>query len=610
MLLKILFKKLRTIPQRASLFAKSPITESIIPRTRKFLVLSGLAVIYGVLAARAAQLHIYPYSKNLLQNLADRQYHRQIKLSPYRGNIFDRRSQPLALSVKKISFFVNPKTFDPTPEETRLLSKAIGISTPKIRAIARKDRYFAWLIRKTPKEVSDKVLALKIQGIEHISEASRYYPSGIGANVIGKAGIDNNGLFGLEHDLDSYLKGDEIEITSSKDAKGHSLYLQSTLAKPEKSGNNVYLTIDRAVQEIAEAALQKGVKNAQAKSGFAIVSDPYTGKLLAVSSYPSFDPNADSISIERTWNKAFQDLYEPGSIVKPLVLAKALANNPNFLNRTIDCENGVLVEPGFRLRDTHKSGMLTPAEIIVESSNIGAYKIAKTIGPKGVYSSYLAFGLTSEENLVDFTRQTSGRISSPDDWKKEKSRFGNIAIGQGFVTTGIEMVQAYGAIANGGNLLKPILVDRIQSPDNTVLYSQSPKIVRNVMTPDISKKLRHILAEVVASGTASLARMPNYSSAGKTGTSEKVDPKTKRYSDHLRIASFIGFAPAKDPHLVIYVFIDEPNQKPYYGGKWAAPVFAEIAEKSLHYLNVKEDIVEADKNVATESSRSNEKKAF
>jgi cell division protein FtsI (penicillin-binding protein 3) len=605
---KILFKKLRTLPQRASLFTKSSLTESVIPRTRKFIVLSGLTVIYCVLATRATQLHISPYSKNMLQTLADRQYHRQIKLSPYRGAIFDRRSQPLALSVKKPSFFVRPKAFNPTENQIRQLAKITGLPLSKIRAASAKNSYFAWLIRKTSSEAAEKIEALKIQGIEQISEVSRYYPSGVGASVIGKVGIDNNGLLGLERDLDSYLKGDEIEITTTKDARRHSLYLQSTLAKPEKSGNNVYLTIDRAVQEIADAALLKGVKNARAKSGFAIVSDPYTGKLLAISNYPTFNPNEGTNSIEATRNKALQDLYEPGSIIKPLLLSKALENDPNFLNKTIDCENGVLVEPGFRLRDTHKNGILTPAEIIVESSNIGAYKIAKMVGPKALYSTYLAFGLTSEENLLNFSGQTLGRIAPPDQWKK--SRFGNVAIGQGFQTNGIEMVQAYGAIANGGNLLKPILVDRIQSPDNSTVYSQTPRIIRNVMSPDVSKKLRNVLAQVVTSGTASLAKLTNYTSAGKTGTSEKVDPKTRAYSDHLRIASFIGFAPAKDPHLVVYVFIDEPGQKPYYGGVWAAPVFAEIAEKSLRYLNVKEDLLNPDKDVVVDTKALEGKKAF
>jgi cell division protein FtsI (penicillin-binding protein 3) len=361
------------------------------------------------------------------------------------------------------------------------------------------------------------------------------------------------------------------------------------LAKPEIPGHDLHLTIDKAIQEIAEAALYKGVKNAKAKSGFVVVSDPHSGKLLAVANYPTFDPNSDKINLSSR-NKAFQDLFEPGSVVKPLVMAKALEAGKVTLDQRFYCEKGYLREEGVRLRDSHAAEFLTAEEALVHSSNICTYKIAKLMGEKSLYQGFIQWGISSDDNLIGLPGQSVGRIAPYQSWRK--IRFANIAIGQGMMVSALEMVGAYGALANGGRLMKPYLVERIETAGGENVMTAHPKILRQVTTPEIAKKIRAALAKVVTEGKGSNAKLEGYTSGGKTGTSEKVDPRTKAYADDLRIASFIGLAPAFDPHLVIYAVIDEPGLKPYYGSTWAAPVFREVAEKSLRYLNVKEDKID------------------
>ncbi|MBF0440455.1 MAG: penicillin-binding protein 2 [Oligoflexales bacterium] len=534
-------------------------------------------------------IHLFPSSLEHLQEIANKQYHKDLDLAPYRGTIFDRRNIPLAISIKKSSLFINPRLFKPTSEEYRQLSELLQMSIFKIKMIQERKNYFAWLKRKIPKETANKITKMKIKGLFEVQEPDRVYPQGSsGAHIIGYVGLDNMGLLGLERKFDSELRGPTIKIQRSQDARGESIFLQSDYAVPEKTGNNLFLTVDNAIQEIAEKALSEGIKNANAKGGFAIVSDPHTGRIIAMANYPKFDPNQmKKFELEPTRNRALSDTFEPGSVIKPFVIGEALARGKIKLTDMLDCERGLFHGHSWKIRDAHPYDILSAKDVLIHSSNIGTYKIAEKLGPKKLYDALVNFGFSTKTSQIDFPGQSFGRIDPYETWKPV--RFANIAFGQGFVTTGLEIVSAYGAIANGGNLMKPYLVDHIESSERQMIASNTSRIERRVFSPQLAKELRIILHEVVERGTGKLARMDQYTAAGKTGTTEKVDPLTKAYSTDKRIASFAGFTPVNDPHLVIYVVIDEPGKKPYYGGIWAAPVFKEIALGSLRYLNVAPD---------------------
>jgi len=551
-----------------------------------------IPLIFTAITVRAVIVHLFPSSSKNLQAIANHQYHRNIELAPYRGGIFDRKREPLAISVRKPSLYVNPKIFNPTTKERTKLASLLGMPDSKIKAAADRINYFAWLKRAISQETADAVATLNIDGLYQVMEPARFYPSGSSAaQIIGYVGTDNRGLAGLELQYDTELKGQTIKFTNSRDARGKAIFLESEAAAPEEGGKNVFLTIDSVIQEISERALSEGVESAQAKAGYAIVSDPHTGRILAIANYPKFDPNHPTLkAMGGLRNRALSDLIEPGSVVKPLVIGAALADGKTSPTEKHYCENGTYREGRWLIRDTHPEKDLTTTGVITHSSNICTYKIARRLGPEAIYNNYLKYGLTSTSNNIEFPGQITGRISYWKDWKPV--RFANVTFGQGLVTSALEMVQSYGAIANGGNLMKPYLVERVESYSGTILRSSGTQVVRKIMEPDVAKKLRHMLETVVVEGSGKNARLDHYTAAGKTGTTQKVDPALKKYSTDLRVASFIGFTPVEDPHLVIYVVIDEPGKKPYYGGLWAAPVFKKIAEESLKYLNVAPDKIE------------------
>lgn len=576
------------LPRRKRKTKPSQASDAFQSQRNRWLSL-GFLGIFSVVAVRAVSIHIFSPSADILENLARRQYQSKIDLAPYRGNIYDRRGEPLAISIRRPSLYVNPRVFDPSAQEIRSLSQILNLPTAKIRQIADRRNYFAWLARKLEVAQAKKVEALAIKGLYEIREPARFYPSGSDlSHLIGYVGLDNHGMHGLELGYDNFLQGDALKSYQERDARGESIYRDSLLALPEKTGKNIVVTLDSAVQNIAQQALLKGLQKANAKGGFAIVSDPHTGRLLAIANAPSDAVDSlGRIKPEGLRNRALTDLFEPGSVVKPIVISRALEEGATTLDEMHNTFNGTYKEDNWQIRDSHGSASMTTEEILTESSNIGTYRIMKRMGPEKLFSLLKDFGFTSHDHQVGFPGQMFGRLSAWQSWKP--IRFANVAFGQGFYASALEIVQAFGAIANGGNLMKPYLIDHIESPEGGMLENHASEIVRRVLSPNTAHLMRGVLRKVVEEGTGKNAILTHYSSAGKTGTSEKVDPQTRTYSDHLRIASFVGFAPAVDPHLVIYVVIDEPANRPYYGGTWAAPVFKEIAEESLRYLNVAPD---------------------
>lgn len=560
--------------------------------SRASLLATLLLVGFASLMIRAAVIQLFPPSAAALRRIAQRQYEQHLELAPYRGPILDRNGHPLAISLKKPSIAINPRVFSPSNAQLRHLSELLDMPRDRIREISTKTAYFAWLKRKVDNTTAQKVESLSLKGLYLVNEATRLYPlQSVAAHIIGAVGSENQGLLGLERQFQNVLAGKAATVRPSKDARGRTIVYSSDMAAPDLPGHTIQLTLDHAIQEIAEDALSKGVQAARAKSGFAIVTDPHTGKVLAIANYPTFDPNSIATAkTESTRNFALLDLFEPGSVIKPFVVAAALNKKKTTVNEPHNCENGVYRAGGVVFRDDHPAKQLTTAETIIRSSNICTFKIANRLGKQGLYDALLSFGFSGGLSTAEtFPSIVRGFVSRPTTWKP--IRFANVAFGQGMTVNGLEIAMAFGVFANGGNLMRPILVDRIISPNGDIQYAATPEASAHVIGLDTATEIRKILARVVTDprGTASKAEAADYSTGGKTGTAEKVDPILKAYSADKRIASFAGFAPVVDPYLVIYVMIDEPAVRPAYGGLLAGPVFSEIAQRSLRYLNVAPD---------------------
>lgn len=555
---------------------------------RARLVYGAFMVVFAVLAGRSIWLQIFPPSPKNLTNIATKQYQNEIALSPYRGTIFDRRGDPLAISIRKPSLFVNPRVFAPTRGEKKKLSHILKISRTNIEKIAKRKNYFAWLKRKVDQKTLTKVEALGIDGLYHTAEPARFYPgSKAASNLIGYVNIDDVGMAGLEQQYNSVLQGASSKLSSRKDARGHLIFHEIDEARPEEPGRNIKLTIDRAIQDIAMAALVEGVKNADAKAGMAVVADPHTGRILAIANAPTFNPNSRNIFVKNTRNRVLQDGFEPGSVMKSFVIAEALEKNIVTPDSKLDCENGSYQAGGVTFRDSHKpeTRFLSVRDTFISSSNVCTYKIAEKLSARGLFDVYTRLGFGTRQTDIDYPAQAFGYLSPWQKWKP--IRFANLAFGQGLLTTSLEVVQALGAIANGGQLMQPLLIDSVESTTGRWKHFPSKRLA-TVYSAKTTELMRDMMFDLVEEG-AIKAKMTQFSAGGKTGTSQKIDPKTKSYSRKKYWAIFGGITPIHDPHLVILVVIDEPNKTLHYGSLWAAPVFKEIAEKSLSYLNVPPD---------------------
>ena len=546
---------------------------------------------FGVLAVRAIQLHLFPGSENSLRNIASVQYSRDLELSPYRGTIYDRRGEPLAISIRRPSLAINPRVFDPSKQEISLLARRLKMSTRELQKLADRKNYFAWIKRKVPQSTAESVLGLNLRGLYAIREPGRFYPAAhAAAQLLGFVGTDNKGLMGLEREVDKDLRGRGHKIQPSLDAHGQTIYRDKVGAAPEKNGNSIYLTIDRVIQEIAEDELAAGVAAAKATKGYAVVADPHTGRVLAVANYPHFNPNhTKGLRVKQTRNHALLDTFEPGSVTKPFLIAQALEDKKIRESSRFDCGNGKLRIGRRTIKDTHKAEVLDIANIIIQSSNICAYRVAARIGKEDTYKALQNFGLATGDARVGFPGEERGYIRSYENWRD--IRFANIAFGQGFTTTSMELVQGMSAIANGGRRLQPTILDRVVTSEGTVVASATAKFGEQIISASTARTVRNMLEQVVTDkeGTGSNAATELFSTAGKTGTAEKVVPGERGYSKDKYLTSFLGFSPVRDPHIVVYVVIDEPTVEPFYGGVWAAPVFSKIVSRTLKYLNVDPD---------------------
>jgi cell division protein FtsI (penicillin-binding protein 3) len=401
--------------------------------------------------------------------------------------------------------------------------------------------------------------------------------------VLGFVGLDGQGLAGLEQAYNEKISGEPGRLFLEKDATGRPYESYEIAAK---QGQSVVLTIDQGIQYQVERALQGAVERTHAKSGSVIVLDPRSGEILAMANAPSFDPNAVAASpADNRRNWALQNVYEPGSTFKIVAFSAAIEKKLAKPDDRIDCQMGSITVAGRLIHDHHPFGTLTMAEALAKSSNVAAIKLGLRVGDASMYDFMTRFGFGSKTG-VELPGETVGILRKVERW--QPSSIGSIAMGQEVGVTPVQMVAAFGALANDGVRIAPHLVREIRNSSGAVVYSAQPE-QRRVVSAETATALRGMLEGVTLNGTAKKAQLDGYSAAGKTGTAQKIDPKTRTYSKTKYIGSFVGFAPVSNPQVVIIVVMDEPAGL-YHGGDVAAPVFREIAEQILPGMGVMPDV--------------------
>ena len=515
---------------------------------------------------------------------ARRQHEKTITLDSNRGAIFDRQGKPLALNLDVPSVYATPSSLDNPTRVARQLAQVLGVPREPLEKRLRTERDFVWIQRKIDDSQVERLNDLALPGVGVMVEARRFYPKGtLLAHVLGFAGIDSQGLEGLENGYDEHLRGQVRRVVLQRDALGRVIIPESQRKSQPLSGHAISLTIDEVIQYIAEQALEQTVRNTKARGGAVLVMAPKTGQMLAWALRPTFDPNhIHQASPERWRNRGVTDPYEPGSTLKVVLAAAALELNRVTPDTLLYAGDGEIPISGTVIHDHEKAGWVTFREAIQRSSNVAFVKMSWELGREQVYQFLRTFGF-GEKTGIDLPGESIGILRRPDQWSQRT--LPSLAIGQEIAVTPLQLLTAVSAVANEGWLMRPFLVREISDHQGRSVWEHVPHIRRRPISAETAKTVTDLLVNVVDRGTGKRAAIPGYRVAGKTGTAQKVDPETGTYSSTKFVGSFVGFVPAEDPQLAILVMIDEP-QGPAWGGVVAAPVFRKVAEQALRYLSV------------------------
>ena len=542
------------------------------------------AIFFTAFAAIAAKaVHLQVYRSTWLSQKAANQYEKSLTISGKRGVIYDRNRSEMAVSINVTSIAAYPGQVENPKSTARALARALDMDARRLQRKLAAKKSFVWIKRQSTAKETSAVKDLDIPGIEFVTEYNRFYPHTTqAAQALGFSGIDGAGLEGIEFFYNQQLKGADINFTVFKDALGNG-FRSGPVQTAITGGNNLVLTIDSTIQYIAESALKEAVDQYSALSGLALVMHPSTGALLAIAHYPLFNPNSYADFDKSVWrNRALTDTFEPGSTMKIFNAAAALEYGKITPNQIFYCENGTYKIGKNVVHDIHKHGWLSLQQIIKFSSNIGAVKIAEKMGAKNLHRSFRDFGF-GQKTGIDFPGETPGSLSHYSTWSRIDT--GAISFGHGISVSALQLVTAISAIANGGNLMKPYLVREIVDQNGNLIHAFKPRKVKRAVSARTATVVKNILKTVMTEGgTGVNAALDGYSACGKTGTARKLNENGK-YLKTKHTASFIGFAPADSPEVAIIVIIDEPRGQ-YYGGVVAAPVFRQIAQQTLNYLNV------------------------
>jgi cell division protein FtsI (penicillin-binding protein 3) len=548
----------------------------------RLVLLVGILVLWmGAISVRLGQLQIEDHAEYL--DRAKRQQQRVVDLDPPRGTIFDRNGRELAVSVEVESAYAVPDHVKDPAREARQLAHLLGVDRTRLERTLRRDREFVWVARKLDDPVAQKVRALHLPGIDFLRESKRYYPAReLAAAVLGYVGTDNKGLGGVEAAYDKVIAGTRGRQTVLRDARRGTAVSPNLAAIAPQSGADLTLTLDAAIQYVAERELDRTVRKERARGGTVVVLDVTNGAILAMASAPGFDPNRFAAFPQSSWrNRAVMDAYEPGSTFKMVTVAAALENNLLDPSDTFDCEMGSITLVGHRIRDHRPFGVLTVQQIIQKSSNVGAIKIGLVDGPQRLYKAIEAFGF-GKLTGVDLPGETPGLLRPVAAWRPLTTAY--IAFGQGLSVSPLQLASAFGAVANGGTLYRPYVVEAIRTEEG-VRRRRAPQILGHPIDAATARSVERMLEMVVESGTGTAAAIPGYRVAGKTGTAQKAVPGAG-YSANRYVGSFVGFAPARQPRIVCLVTIDAPRSGRYHGGQVAAPVFATVVQEALRRLDI------------------------
>ena len=552
-------------------------------KTRLIIVSVFLFLFGAALIGRLASLQIVQHETLLAKS--DKQYAGTVKTQFGRGVIYDRNLNELAQNIEVESVYVTPSKILDRKAAARILAASLNLDHGKVYKKISSKRDFVWIKRKC--DLSEIVMLKKasLSGVGFLSEQKRFYPKReLAANVLGFVGIDNQGLAGVEHTHQSKLKGTTIRQITERDAKGRNIQSLEGLHDSSRKSYDLQLTIDEVIQYTAEYYLKNQVERFKADSGMAVVMDPHTGEIYAMANVPQFNPNHYGAFSQKVWkNNIVASSYEPGSIFKPIVAAAALDKELARPQDVYFCENGKLKIGNATIGEAsdHKFGWMTMNDIIAKSSNIGVVKIAQQVGKKSFYEYIRKFGF-GEKSGLSLPGESAGQLKAQKNWSNLS--LASISFGHEIAVTPIQMVSALSAIANGGNLMEPHITKALIK-NGKVVQQFKPKKIHRVISEKASLQMVEILKSVVKTGTGKKAALDGFDVAGKTGTAQKYNMETRSYSGTEYISSFIGFAPADSPRLVILVMIDNPKGL-HWGSVVAAPVFKKIAKKALRYLNV------------------------
>ena len=542
-----------------------------------------LFLCFVTIVGRMFQLQVL--KKEQLYKLAAQQQHIQIPFGPKRGTVYDSMENELAVSVETDSVYADARKIVDIERTANDLAAILKIDRGELKKRLKSHRPFEWIQRRVSLKEAEEIKAMGLPGINFVKENQRFYPnSQLAAHVIGFVGLDSKGLEGVEFQYDALLNGENHVLTMGRDAYGREIVIGEAPFEKEEHYRNIFLTLDKHIQHVAETELSHSVERWGAKGGMVIAMDPFTGKILAMASYPFFNPNQFIQYRSRCWrNRAICDTFEPGSLFKAFLAAAVLEEKVVRPSDSFFCENGVYNVYDRTIHDPSKHGWLTFQQIVKFSSNIGAAKVGEKMGKENFYRYIGAFGF-GEKTQVGLPGEARGIVHHPRYWPPVA--LDTISFGQGISVTGIQLVVALSAIANGGFLMRPYIVERVTDQKDEIVQSFQPETVRRVISEETARKVTVLLRSTTEKGGTGEGAVPTgYEVAGKTGTAQKVDTLWGGYSEGRFTSGFMGFAPADDPKIVLLVVIDEP-QGSGYGGVVAAPVFKAIMGNVLPYLHV------------------------
>ncbi|CAG0930816.1 MAG: Peptidoglycan D,D-transpeptidase FtsI [Rhodocyclaceae bacterium] len=554
-------------------FANSPLLSQLLPAWRARFVAALILLAFGALAARSVWLQ--GVRNDFLQQKGESRYSRVIEMPATRGRITDRSGDMLAVSTPVKSVWAIPEDARLAPAQARELAALLEMDVRELNRRLAAEKDFVFVKRQIPPDTAEQIAALNLPGIHLSREYRRYYPAGeVASHMLGFTGVEDRGQEGIELAFDAQLAGKPGSRRVIKDRLGRIVEDVESI-RPPQDGRDIALALDAKVQYLAFSQLKRALVEHKAKAGGVVVLDAKTGEVLALANLPAYNPNNRvRLSGAQLRNRALTDVFEPGSTMKPFTAALALEKGRFRFDSQIQTAPGRLTIGNATIHDAHPHGLLTVAQVIQKSSNVGVAKIAATFSPEEMWQMFDDIGFGQPIRL-GFPGEVGGRLRPHKTWRPIEQA--TMSYGHGISVTLMQLARAYLAFARDGDLI-PLSLTRLDSP---------PVAGKSIFSSQTAREMRAMLEmAVLPGGTAPKAQIPGYRVAGKTGTAHKLEGG--QYADRY-VAAFVGFAPVSDPRLVVAVMIDEPGNGKYYGGEVAAPVFAQVMAGSLRTLGVAPD---------------------